>query len=95
MTEYIDRAKVHEAIKNICIGAVDDGRRSFDVVAANVEFRNAVDCIPAADVTEVRHGEWLPDYENLNNDYLITSILILTYPMINILIMTTRLQTSA
>lgn len=56
--KYIEHEKVIEVIKNFAKGAISDGQKALDPVDDIVMLCRAVDMIPAADVAEVRRGEW-------------------------------------
>lgn len=58
MARYIDADKVTELIKNYGKGAISDGLKSLDPVDDIVYLMRGVDLVPAADVVEVKHGEW-------------------------------------
>ena len=61
MSDYISRKTVIELIKNFGKGAIDDGQKHLDPVDDIILLANAVDLIPAADVVEIKHGEWKVD----------------------------------
>ncbi len=44
MAEYIEREKLNDTLDELCV---------------NNSLYNALQCIPAADVVPVKHGEWL------------------------------------
>ena len=56
--EYIEREKAIELVKNYGKGAISDGMKTLDPVDDIVSIVKGFDLIPAADVVEVRHGEW-------------------------------------
>ncbi len=56
---YIEREKAIEVIKNFAKAAISDGQKALDPVDDIVMLCRAVDMIPAADVEEVKHGEWI------------------------------------
>jgi len=59
MTEYIERAAVHELVKSIPhyqMFNYDRTESRRGISPDDVDF--GVDKIPAADVAEVRHGRW-------------------------------------
>ena len=60
MTEYIERAAVHELVKSIPhyqMFNYDRTESRRGISPDDVDF--GVDKIPAADVAEVRHGRWM------------------------------------
>ena len=60
MTEYIERAAVHELVKSIPhyqMFNYDRTESRRGISPDDVDF--GVDKIPAADVVEVRHGRWI------------------------------------
>ena len=60
MSEYIDRAAVHELVKSIPhyqMFNYDRTESRRGISPDDVDF--GVDKIPAADVVEVRHGYWI------------------------------------
>ena len=62
MTEYIERAAVHELVKSIPhyqMFNYDRTESRRGISPDDVDF--GVDKIPAADVAEVRHGRWIED----------------------------------
>lgn len=62
MSEYIDRAAVHELVKRIPKYEMFNYDRTEALLGINpddVDF--GVDKIPAAEVAEVRHGRWIPE----------------------------------
>lgn len=62
MTEYIERAAVHELVKSIPhyqMFNYDRTESRRGISPDDVDF--GVDKIPAADVVEVRHGRWIED----------------------------------
>lgn len=61
MTEYISREKAIEVIKNYGKGAISDGMKTLDPVDDMVYLAKAIDLIPAANVSEVKHGHWKKD----------------------------------
>ena len=64
MTEYIERAAVHELVKSIPhyqMFNYDRTESRRGISPDDVDF--GVDKIPAADVVEVRHGRW-GEYES-------------------------------
>lgn len=62
MTEYVERAAVHELVKRIPKYEMFNYDRTESLTGINpddVDF--GVDKIPAADVALVRHGRWIED----------------------------------
>ena len=59
MAEYIERKAARALIKNFGKGAISDGRMELDAVDDIILLASAVECLPAADVAPVVHGEWL------------------------------------
>ena len=59
MNEYIKRKDAEDYIKNFGKGAISDGLKTLDPVDDIVLLAKGIDMIPAADVAEVKHGEWL------------------------------------
>ena len=53
MTEYIEREKVKEVIKDYGKGAIEDGQQTLDPVDDILLLHGAIDMIPTADVVEV------------------------------------------
>ena len=52
MAEYIEKAKILDAI------AINHGKRDDKEEQTALEIWDRIKKIPAADVAEVRHGEW-------------------------------------
>lgn len=63
MTEYIERKKVTEFIKNYGKGAISDGLKTLDPVDDIVSLVRGLNLMPAADVAPVVHGEWIEGKE--------------------------------
>lgn len=59
MNEYIKRKDAEDYIKNFGKGAISDGLKTLDPVDDIVLLAKGIDMIPAADVAEVKHGEWI------------------------------------
>ena len=57
MTEYIEREKARELIKNFFKGVIDDGK-PFDPVDDGILLARAVDLIRPADVRPNAKGAW-------------------------------------
>ena len=62
MDEYIKRKDAEEYIKNFGKGAISDGLKTLDPVDDIVSLARGIDMIPAADVAEVKHGEWIEHF---------------------------------
>lgn len=63
-TDYIDREKVKQLIKNFGKGAIEDGQKALDPVDDIILLAAAVDLIHTDEVAEVRRGKWNTFIEN-------------------------------
>lgn len=67
MSDYISREAVTELIRNYGKGAISDGQKTLDPVDDIITLVKGLDLIPAADVAEVRRGEWIAETERQGN----------------------------
>ena len=61
MSDYINREAAKESFVNMDAGS----RAPCSTLLTPEEFAEYLDEIPAADVTEVRHGRWIEDHDYL------------------------------
>ena len=61
--EYIERDQAVRKALDACIKVVGHGISQVNAV----DIADEIDSIPAADVVEVRHGEWIPTYHTYYN----------------------------
>ena len=60
MAEYIEREKVHRLVRSLKRYAWNNPDKSKYRTTVDIdEVQFGIDKIPAADVAEVRHGEWI------------------------------------
>ena len=65
MAEYIEREKVHRLVRSLTQYTwTNPDKSKYRVTVGIDDVQFSIDKIPAADVAEVRHGEWLEDEYN-------------------------------
>ena len=65
MSEYIEREAVHRLVRSLDRYTWNNPERSKYRTTVDIDdVQFGIDKIPAADVAEVRHGEWLEDEYN-------------------------------
>ena len=63
--EYIEREKVHRLVRSLTQYTwTNPDKSKYRVTVGIDDVQFSIDKIPAADVAEVRHGEWLEDEYN-------------------------------
>lgn len=71
MPRYIDADKI-----NYPVDKHKTGKSAWD--CGVLYMKNTIDRLPTADVAEVKHGEWKPDYETFVDDFGMESDPIIT-----------------
>lgn len=61
MSRYIDADKVVDLIKNYGKDAIEKGKNTLCPVDDIVALVQAVENLPASDLQEVKHGEWIEE----------------------------------
>lgn len=69
MSEYIEREKVKEVIKDYGKGAIEDGQQTLDPVDDILLLHGAIDMIPTADVVEVVRCKDCKHCEHINDEF--------------------------
>lgn len=59
MAEYIERVSLLETIGNVYDCADPNQKRGRDIRRSMIDVRKIIENQPAADVQEVRHGDWI------------------------------------
>lgn len=63
--EYIEREKVHRLVRSLTQYTwTNPDKSKYRVTVGIDDVQFSIDKIPAADVAEIRHGEWLEDEYN-------------------------------